>query len=136
MRRLRAVPHCTSETAWCAFWNSAIGQESIWWREGDVIDKRHSGVSAQIRMLAALRELISALDRRDLHVERASETGIANDARLLRHQAVARIEELQIAGSDAERYDADLVDGIMTDDGGPVPVQKGTDGWPTSGKNR
>ena len=73
--------------------------------QATMIDKTHSSVSTTIRTLAALRELIRALDRRDLHVERASETGIARDARLLRRQALARIEELQTAGSDRERYD-------------------------------
>jgi len=83
-----------------------------------MIDTTHSGVFTSFRTRALLRELIKALDRRELHVERASEAGIAKDARLLRYQAVARIEELQTAGSDVERYDLDLVDAIMTDDGG------------------
>jgi hypothetical protein len=78
----------------------------------------HSDVFISFRTLAALRELIRALDRRERHVERASETGIATDARLLRHQAIARIEELQTAGSAVEPYDVDLVEAIMTDDGG------------------
>ena len=34
-------------------------------------------------------------------------------------EAVARIEELQRAGSDDDLYDQELVEAIMTDDGGP-----------------
>jgi hypothetical protein len=69
--------------------------------------------------LAALRELVRAIDRRLPRVERASESGIARDARLLRHEAVTRIEERQRAVRGHDRYEAELVDAIMTDDGGP-----------------
>jgi hypothetical protein len=48
-------------------------------------------------VLAALRELISALDSRVPHVERPGEVGIARDALLLRREAVARIEALENA---------------------------------------
>jgi hypothetical protein len=41
-------------------------------------------------------------------------------------RAVARIEELTGAGSDANGYDQDLVEAIMTDDGGPQP-ERGSD---------
>ena len=71
------------------------------------------------RTLVALRELIGALDRRDRHVERVTETGIAEDARLLRRRALARIEELQTPARNSESYDGSLVEAIMTDDGGP-----------------
>ena len=71
------------------------------------------------RTVAALRELIQALDRRDRHAERMTETRIAREARLLRDQALARIEELQAAGFDGERDDQELVDAVMTDDGAP-----------------
>jgi hypothetical protein len=47
------------------------------------------------RTLAALRELVRALDRRVPQVERAGELRIARDAQLLRHEALTRIEELQ-----------------------------------------
>lgn len=70
----------------------------------------------------SLRELIRALDRRVPHVERAGETRIARDAQTLRSEALARIKELGDAGSDA--YDGDLVQAIMTDDGGPAGVRQ------------
>lgn len=41
-----------------------------------------------------LRELIAALDARVPHLERTSETGIADDARALRARASKRIAEL------------------------------------------
>ena len=74
--------------------------------------------SASARVLAALRELIGALDRRMPHSERPAETGIATDSRRLRRDAVARIEELTRADA-ANAYDQDLVQAIMSDDGGP-----------------
>ncbi len=42
-----------------------------------------------------LRELISALDRRVPHMERAGEAVIARDAALLREQATRRLAELE-----------------------------------------
>jgi hypothetical protein len=72
-------------------------------------------------MLAALRELIGALDRRAPQTERPGEIRIARDAQRLRREAVARIKELTGGGSDANAYDQDLVEAIMTDDGGPQP---------------
>jgi hypothetical protein len=39
---------------------------------------------------------------------------------MLRREAVARIEELQCAGPNDNLYDEELVEAIMTDDGGPV----------------
>ena len=42
-----------------------------------------------------LRELISALDRRVPHMERAGEAVIASDAALLREQAIRRLAELE-----------------------------------------
>ena len=70
-------------------------------------------------MLAALRELIDALDRRIPHGERPGEMGIARDSERLRRESAARIEELTLAESDGNRHDQDLVEAIMTDDGGP-----------------
>jgi hypothetical protein len=64
----------------------------------------------------ALREIIDALDRRGPQIERAGETRIARDALLLRREAAERLEELQRA--DNGGYDEDLVEAIMTDDGG------------------
>ena len=46
-------------------------------------------------LLLALREIIEALDRRGPQVGRAGELRIAQDALALRHQAVARLEELE-----------------------------------------
>ena len=82
-------------------------------------EKTSGGASATSRVLTALRELIRALDRRVPHIERTGETRIARDAQLLRTQAVDRIDELERGDSREERYDQDLVDSIMTDDGGP-----------------
>jgi hypothetical protein len=76
-------------------------------------------VSTPSRILAALRELIRALDRRVPHVERAGEARIARDAQRLRGEAVSRIKALQRAESDHDRYDQDIVEAIMTDDGAP-----------------
>jgi len=71
------------------------------------------------RIVSTLRELISALDRRVPHAERPGELRIARDAQLLRRQAVAQIKALNLQGSDDQRYDQELVDAIMTDDGCP-----------------
>jgi hypothetical protein len=78
------------------------------------------GASGPTRIIAALRELISALDRRTPRMERMGEIRIARDAAMLRGDAVARIEELKQAGTDRS-YDRDLVEAIMTDDGAPAP---------------
>jgi hypothetical protein len=43
---------------------------------------------------AALEEIVEALDRRLPHIERASESAIAEDARRLREAAVRRIAAL------------------------------------------
>ena len=67
-------------------------------------------------LILALREVIEALDRRVPQIERAGEICIARDALILRRQAANRIEDLQRA--DHGGYDEDLVDAIMTDDGG------------------
>jgi hypothetical protein len=45
-------------------------------------------------IIATLRELIEAIDRRVPHVERAGEAQIARDAAALRQQTVDRIAEL------------------------------------------
>jgi hypothetical protein len=45
-------------------------------------------------LIATLRELIEAIDRRVPHVERAGEAQIARDAAALRQQTVDRIAEL------------------------------------------
>jgi chorismate mutase len=71
------------------------------------------------RIVAALRELIVALDRRVPYVERIGEIQIAKDAAMLRSAALRRVEELTHAGSD-QQYDKELVEAIMTDDGAVV----------------
>jgi hypothetical protein len=76
------------------------------------------GAPGPTRIIAALRELIGALDRRTPRMERMGEIRIARDAATLRSDAVTRIEELSHAGTD-QRYDRELVEAIMTDDGGP-----------------
>jgi hypothetical protein len=65
-------------------------------------------------VIAALGELIDALDRRVPHIERAGEAQIARDAARLKSEAVARINELRGAVSDSN-----LANSIMSDDGGP-----------------
>ena len=80
-----------------------------------------SGVSTTTRIVAALRELIGALDRRVPHVERSGEIRIARDAAMLRRDAVLRIEAVKHAATDHPVYDQDLVEAIMTDDGGLSP---------------
>ena len=74
--------------------------------------------STPARVLAALKELVGALDRRVPHTERPGEQLIAADSRKLRSEAVARIEDLARAASDNHVYDEALVEAIMTDDGG------------------
>lgn len=80
-----------------------------------------SSVSTASRLITTLRELISALDRRVAHVERSAETRIARDAQVLRREAVAQIEALSREGPDHTPYDLELVEAVMTDDGGPPP---------------
>ena len=70
--------------------------------------------------MAALRELIAALDRRVPHIERTAERQIARDSELLRSTAVRRINGLLVEW-EHHRYDPELVEAIMTDDGAPSP---------------
>ena len=51
-----------------------------------------------------LRELISALDRRFPHLERAGEEAIARDAAALRAAAVNRIREIEIELGKSEQH--------------------------------
>ena len=80
--------------------------------------ERPNNPSVQTRVLA-LRELVGVLDRRVSDSERPGEKLIAEDSRRLRREAVARIQELTRTDLDADVYDPDLVEAIMTDDGGP-----------------
>ncbi|MGE0451398.1 MAG: hypothetical protein AB7Q29_17635 [Vicinamibacterales bacterium] len=82
-------------------------------------DTRPGDTSRPTRILAALRELVGALDRRASQTERPGELQIASDAQQLRREAVAQIEELTETVSRANTYDQSLVEAVMTDDGGP-----------------
>jgi hypothetical protein len=81
-------------------------------------NKFQRSASTVSRMIATLRELISALDRRVPHVDRPGELGIAWEAEMLRRKAVAQIEALQ--RTDDGQYDQELAHAIMTDDGAPL----------------
>jgi hypothetical protein len=84
-------------------------------------DRKIPGESSRSEVLAALRELVEALDRRVPHDERSGEIRISKDAAMLRNEAVTRIEALQRASLDRPTHDQELVDAIMTDDGNPTP---------------
>ena len=84
-------------------------------------DRPITGSSSPSEVIAALRELIEALDRRVPHAERSGEIRIGKDAAMLRKEAVARIEALQRAGLNRPTHDQELADAIMTDDGNPTP---------------
>ena len=75
--------------------------------------------SSPSEILAALHELVEALDRRVPHLERSGEIQIAKDAEMLRKEAVTRIAALQRTGLDRTTPDQELVEAIMTDDGNP-----------------
>jgi len=79
------------------------------------------GTTDRDRVVAALRELVEALDRRVPHVERLGEVRIARESAALRKEAVRRIEELLPTRRDHDRREDDLSNAEMTDDGGPVP---------------
>lgn len=72
-------------------------------------------------VIAALNELIEALDRRIPVVERVGERHIREQAAELRAEAVLRIRELE-EDADASALQGALWDAVMTDDGGPVPA--------------
>jgi len=84
-------------------------------------ERRMTHESSPSEVLAALRELVEALDRRVPQAERSGETRISKDAAMLRSEAVTRIEALQHAGLKRPPHDQELVDAIMTDDGNPTP---------------
>jgi hypothetical protein len=71
-------------------------------------------------LVAALCELIDAVDRRVPHMDPASELRIAKVAVAMRAEAVSRLEELRHAERDVQVRDRALVDAIMSDDGGPT----------------
>lgn len=84
-------------------------------------DRRITGSSSPSEVIAALQELIEALDRRVPHAERSGEIRIGKDAAMLRNEAVTRIEALQRGGLNRPAHDQELVDAILTDDGNPTP---------------
>jgi hypothetical protein len=59
-------------------------------------DNANTNETARHRLLADLRELVEALDRRVPHVEREGEARIARDAAALRKTAEERITQLEI----------------------------------------
>lgn len=76
--------------------------------------------SERDHVLAALKELIEALDRRVAQVERLGEVRIAREAAALRKEAANRIAELQAADSAPDARERERSDAVMTDDGGPL----------------
>ena len=93
-------------------------------------DQQRASASDRDRAIAALNELIDALDRRVPHVERVGEIRIAREAAMLRKDAVTRIDELKSAASSQRTRDAELSDAVMADDGGPT--RKDEEGRSTS----
>ncbi len=61
-------------------------------------DKTTASSAERTRALRRLRELITALDLRVPHIERAGETAIARDAAALKKQALTRIAQLEKRG--------------------------------------
>ncbi len=73
-------------------------------------------------VVAALRELIDAVDRRVPQLEGACEPRIASLAAVLRAEAASRLAALVRADGGRDGHDTALVDAVMTDDGGPTAV--------------
>jgi hypothetical protein len=73
-------------------------------------------------VVAALRELVEAIDRRVPHVERVGEAHIAREAAALRKEAAKRIEELLTMERDSRTRENERSDAVMNDDGGPPPA--------------
>lgn len=71
-------------------------------------------------IVAALRELVDALDRREAHLERLGEARIAREAVTLRREAMTRIQELVAAPCDRDTREAERSASVMADDGGPI----------------
>ena len=82
-------------------------------------EKPERVVPATSRIMATLREFISALDRRVPHGERPGEIRIAKDSQLLRRDAVAQLDALTRQRPNDKPDDRELVEAIMTDDGWP-----------------
>ena len=82
-------------------------------------DRPRTRPSGRDHVLAALRELIDALDRRVPQVERMGEIRIAREAAALKNEAMRRIDVLKAASPDHQTRESALADDVMTDDGGP-----------------
>ena len=78
-------------------------------------------------VVAALRELIDAVDRRVPQLERACEPRIARVAATLRGEAASRLEEMTRSVAGPDEHDCALVHAIMTDDGGPIGTPESRD---------
>lgn len=75
-------------------------------------------------VVAALRELIDAVDRRVPQLERACEPRVAQVAAALRVEAASRLEAMIRVDVDADGLDRARVNAVMTDDGGPTPADR------------
>jgi hypothetical protein len=83
-------------------------------------DRPRTRPAGRDHVLAALRELIDALDRRVPQVERVGEIRIAREAAALKKEAMRRIDVLKAASPDRQTRESALADDVMTDDGGPA----------------
>jgi len=69
------------------------------------VEMTHSASAPRSVLVRQLRELVTALDQRVPHVERAGEAAIARDATALREKALQRITELGDPGTEARNAD-------------------------------
>jgi hypothetical protein len=81
------------------------------------MDER-TGASDREHAIAALRELIAALERRVPQVERVGELRIAHEAAGLKKDAFMRIEELLRTGPH-QTHEPQLAEAVMPDDSEP-----------------
>jgi hypothetical protein len=63
-------------------------------------DRKPTTETDRTRVLGHLRDLIAALDRRVLRIERIGEIAIARDAATLREKALERIAQLEAESGD------------------------------------
>jgi hypothetical protein len=94
-------------------------------REYPMNDQQQTPGSSRDGIIAALGELIEALDRRVPHIERMGEAQIAREAAALRREALKRIERLNSVEANRQISEAELADALMTDDGGPAHEDDG-----------
>ncbi len=76
-----------------------------------------------MRLLRAFRTVVRSLVWRKPEGD-PGETRVAAEPQRVRPRAVTRLEELTGTGSGANEYDQDLVESIMTDDGGGQPERR------------